>query len=483
MTLPLTPTGTHGFTTLSPMAVTPPMCLPDVELGLSSPVSSLSPIQHVLDTPEGSMGHSTGASTPIGSWLWKLDPLLDDNQASNHTLYSSDVSISEAEEQPASIVERLLTDDLQKLGAIPAKPASKSRRSPPKNTCTTYSNTCKEQPLSPRSRMRLWATKHPLTNLPGSELDVPEMVQAPPKGPKLTATMAKTRYSALIMELGIVNSQQYEDHLRQNEELRALERLVQPNQLESTKKLLFRQNYLLRSETYARKFEELSDPTTIVSPHLRGGWLSFLDRIARQNNLSRETLMVSLRHWLMNTNGKKKGLVLIGKSDSGKTFLADCLLSVYDKSDVGYFQCPMGNNVSTFMYANLLNKEVYRCDEFILEHAGVLQSFKQLTEGSSTLQTDVKYKDSTHVDPKPVVVTMNGESREDVVKWFSSELQAVQNRCLILLMDMRLKDMYTNRQLDQLRAGADSLLRMLFTTYVDTVNYEEQSLSEYNDYI
>ena len=485
MTLPLTPTGTRGFTTLSPMAVTPPMSLPDVELGLSSPALYQSPTQHVLDTPEGSMGHSTGASTPIGSWLWKLDPLLDGNPAlsSSHIQYLSDVNTSDREELHVSTVEKLPTDVLQKSDAIPVKPVSKLKPLHRKNICTTSSNICNEQPLSPRSRMRLWATKHPLTNPHGLELDVPETVQVPRKDPKLTATMAKTRYSGLIMELGIVNSQQYEDHLRRNEELRALERLVQPNQLESTKKLLFRQNYLLRSETYVRKFEELSDPSITVSPHLRGGWLSFLDRIARQNNLSRETLMVSLRHWLMNSNGKKKGLILIGKSDSGKTFLADCLLSVYDKSDVGYFQCPMGNNVSTFMYANLLNKEVYRCDEFILEHAGVLQSFKQLTEGSSTLQTDVKYKDSTHVDPKPVVVTMNGESREDVVKWFSSELQAVQNRCLILLMDMRLKDMYTNKQLDQLRAGAESLLRMLFTTYIDTVNNEEQSLSEYNDYI
>ena len=422
MTPPLTPTGILGFTTLSPMAVTPPMYSQGVEPDLNSRVLSRSPIPHALGTPEVSMGHSTGGSTPIGSWLWKQDPLLADNLtlSLNRILSSSDENISEVVEPVASIAEKLPIADWQRSDATVARRPSRLKASPAKNICTTSSSICRGQQLSPRSRMRLWATKHPLTN-PGSELAVPEMVPAPQKGPKLTATMAKTRYSALIMEIGIVNSQQYEDHLRRSEELRALERLVQPNQLESTKKLLFRQNYLLRSQTYVKKFEELSDNTITVSTSLRGGWLSFLDRIAKQNNISREVLMVSLRKWLMNTNGKKKGLVLIGKSDSGKTFLADCLLSAYDKSDIGYFQCPMGQNVSTFMYANLLNKEVYRCDEFILEHAGVLQSFKQLTEGSSTLQTDVKYKDSTHVDPKPVVVTMNGEAREDVVKWFSGE--------------------------------------------------------------
>ena len=117
--------------------------------------------------------------------------------------------------------------------------------------------------------------------------------------------------------------------------------------------------------------------------------------------MGRSELMLLLKRWVTNVNCKKKGLILIGQSDSGKTFLADCLLSAFSPSDIGYFQCPMGNTVSTFMYSNLLNKEVYRCDEFYLENAGVLQSFKQLTEGSSTLQTDVKYKDKTPVDAKP----------------------------------------------------------------------------------
>ena len=61
---------------------------------------------------------------------------------------------------------------------------------------------------------------------------------------------------------------------------------------------------------------------------------------------------------------------------------------------------------------------------------------------------------------------MNGDCREDVVKWFSTEFEAVSNRCVILLMDTPLRDLYTNKQLDQLRAGAQVLLHLLFTSYL-----------------
>ena len=138
--------------------------------------------------------------------------------------------------------------------------------------------------------------------------------------------------------------------------------------------------------------------------------------------------MLALRRWVKNENGKRKGIILIGRSDSGKTFFADCLLSGFRGCDIGYFQCPMGNTVSTFMYSDLINKEVYRCDEFYLENIGVVQSFKQLTEGSTTLQTDIKYKDKTRVDLEPVVVTINGTCPEDVVKFFSSEYVAIAKR-------------------------------------------------------
>ena len=82
----------------------------------------------------------------------------------------------------------------------------------------------------------------------------------------------------------------------------------------------------------------------------------------------------------------------------------------------------------------------------------------------------------------PVVVTMNGSCIEDIVKFFSSEFIAVKNRCILLLMDVPLKSVYTDRQLDQLRAGSETLLYLILNT-VEHVNDENnKSLSEFARY-
>ena len=64
-------------------------------------------------------------------------------------------------------------------------------------------------------------------------------------------------------------------------------------------------------------------------------------------------------------------------NENGKTFFADCLLSAFDKSDIGYFQCPMGNTVSTFMYSNI-------CFLFLLKYP-----FSYYIVSCTTSQLDV----------------------------------------------------------------------------------------------
>ena len=89
-----------------------------------------------------------------------------------------------------------------------------------------------------------------------------------------------------------MNSQQYEEHLRKSEELRQLERMVQLNQIESMKKLIFRQNYLQRSAIYEQKFLMLGDLLVVDLPSLKGEWLSLLDHLAQRDGLSREVFFV-----------------------------------------------------------------------------------------------------------------------------------------------------------------------------------------------
>ena len=104
----------------------------------------------------------------------------------------------------------------------------------------------------------------------------------------------------------------------------------------------------------------------------------------------------------------------------------------------------MSNHISPFFFQGPINKLVYRCDELVLEQLGMVQAFKQLAEGSKTLQTDVKFKDVPPVDGRPVIVTMNGLSSKDIVKCFPTEYAAIENRCYFIQMDEPLKNAFNN---------------------------------------
>ena len=179
---------------------------------------------------------------------------------------------------------------------------------------------------------------------------------------------------------------------------------------------------------------------------------------------------------MLNLNQKRHGLILIGAPDSGKSFLADLLLSFYKSHEIGYFQCPMSNHISPFLFQGLINKLVFRCDELVLEQLGFVQSFKQLTEGSKTLQTDVKFKDSLPVDSRPVVVTMNGDCPRDLLKFHPGEFTAVDNRCFFVQMDEPIKKIFNNKQLDQLRDGGIVLCNLVVSSNVDDAYENEDGL-------
>ena len=52
---------------------------------------------------------------------------------------------------------------------------------------------------------------------------------------------------------------------------------------------------------------------------------------------------------------------------------------------------------------------------------------KQLLEGSSTLHTDVKYKEPIKVDPRRVLITMNATYKNQIFKWHPQERQPFEN--------------------------------------------------------
>ena len=88
---------------------------------------------------------------------------------------------------------------------------------------------------------------------------------------------------------------------------------------------------------------------------------------------------------------------------------------MYRPHEIGYFNCPTGPQPSSFMLQQLTNCFAYRCDEMIFENLGVLQTMKQLLEGSSTLHSDVKHKEPIKVDPRSVLITMNAGYKKEIL--------------------------------------------------------------------
>ena len=449
-------------------------CMRPILDSLALGCSPLSNISTAQSTPEAKSPLMTDPSIPIiCSPLQKESPIPATSPV--NTLSIEQVlldAFSAIPNLPATAVNELFPP-LPELSPVPSVPViSKSLPSPHQSTCATYSPISKE-PISPRTALKRM-----------SKLRRQSPTSSPPKkkNSRLGHNSAKTEFLALVEELKIVNGQEYEAALVKSHKLRTLEKTIQSSTLEALKKIQFRQNFLLSRKGKSLKSAIVLPQSPMLLKSLRGGWHKFLDHIAPPNGLTRQSLKCALGRWLLNKEQKRKGLILIGASDSGKTFFGDCLLSCFRPCEIGYFQCPMSTNVSVFMYANLINKLVYRCDEFFLEQLGVLQSFKQLTEGSTTLQTEIKYKDAINVDPRPVLVTMNGNDRQDVVKYHSGEWEAVNNRCIILKMDKPLKSCFSGNQLDALRKGAHVLIDLLLEN-TDNTDINGAGIEEFMDYV
>ena len=236
---------------------------------------------------------------------------------------------------PVPVVSELLIANPEPSHAPSAANTSRSPLYRRGSTLSISSHTSSE-PTSPRTALRK------MTNL---------RRQSSPKSPKkkrskLGHQTAKTSFLDLVERLRIVNIQQYEEYLVTSSELRKLEKAIQPSTLEQMKKIQFRQNFLMSRSSVALISRLILPKSEKLLRGLKGGWKTFIDAVASSNGLSRNSLLYNLGRWVLNLEQKKKGLILIGASDSGKTFFADCLLAAFHASEVGYFQCPMSNNVS-----------------------------------------------------------------------------------------------------------------------------------------
>ena len=227
--------------------------------------------------------------------------------------------------------------------------------------------------------------------------------------PKKTSRMnlkPKEEFIMFLRDNMIINNRHYEVYLSNYPCLGKLETKLSVNSLEALKKTIFRQNYLIIQNSNMLENRVELKSMSILDCHL-GLVNYFLKNIAEENQIGLDPLKHHLGVWLFNRNHKKRGLILCGPSDTGKSFFANLLYGMYQSHEIGYFNCPTGPQPSSFMLQQLTNCLAYRCDEMIFENLGVLQTMKQLLEGSSTLYTDVKYNEPIKVDPRSVLITMN----------------------------------------------------------------------------
>ena len=87
---------------------------------------------------------------------------------------------------------------------------------------------------------------------------------------------------------------------------------------------------------------------------------------------------------------------------------------------------PTSNQLSNFWLQDLVGKSVYGCEELKIEFKGVLQRIKQLMEGNKELDTPIKFGDNKALKPKPLVITMNGDHKGDIVGPYHEEFDAVE---------------------------------------------------------
>ena len=116
----------------------------------------------------------------------------------------------------------------------------------------------------------------------------------------------------------VINERHYQELLKTNTELQECKVALNLSQLEGYKKLIFVQNFRKLSSTF-----EILFCTTFREKNRLGIVCRFLKTIALENNLDVSELVDKLKRWYFKLHHKKLGFILYGRTNSGKSLLAD----------------------------------------------------------------------------------------------------------------------------------------------------------------
>ena len=93
---------------------------------------------------------------------------------------------------------------------------------------------------------------------------------------------------------------------------------------------------------------------------------------------------------------------------------------------------PAGTNVPEFWLADSTTASVRTIEELIITNSILAQALKGLFEGNPNTKANTKYRSYVKTTNSPLIVTMNGDSKENMCKYVSNELQAFINRAKVL---------------------------------------------------
>ena len=147
----------------------------------------------------------------------------------------------------------------------------------------------------------------------------------------------KFLFRDLVKSHCIINERHYQETLKLDLELQEAEIHMNPSQLEGYKKILLGHNFRRLSNTFKPPAVTVTENRTKLVMASR-----FLRTIPMENKMDVCELTVKLTKWYFQMNHKKLDITMLGKTNSGKSLLADLLTLQYKDWHVGTFSCPPG---------------------------------------------------------------------------------------------------------------------------------------------
>ena len=219
---------------------------------------------------------------------------------------------------------------------------------------------------------------------------------------------------------------------------------------------------------------------------LAGLVIELLENISIENNMNKDSLLINLFDILLYRNHKKMTLGLIGSSNSGKSFLVDLFTSNFETYEIGNIIPPAKDTLSEFWLMNCVYASVKRMEEFYIPTLAVCNEFKKLLEGNKNQIANVKYKENQNLQVTPTFLTMNGHYITDITKFCSNELDAINNRCYLYMLNSNLSSRKIMKYIDLIKKHKQMIMFNLYEREIKLHNYVEsiidlEELKGYSD--